>query len=212
MARAMPRLGTHFTAGVARSLNLAAAGETARSDSPPTSAAYRALSPTRLEALYEMAYLRVFIEWETFLEETLWRVMCGYQLPIPQNLTRPPFPTLAAAEAEILAGQPYVSWWAPRKVATRAGRYVHLGVHEAVLLSNAVRLEWFGSIRHRVAHGTDQSLVNFRSATLGLAGYRVINGSAGAFLRSWDTSSRPRQRWLNTLGNELCSLALSIAP
>jgi hypothetical protein len=75
----MPPLGTRFAEAAARAATIAQAGELARSDARPGSRTYRELTPPRLEALYEMAYLRVFIAWEDLLEESFLRFMCGYE-------------------------------------------------------------------------------------------------------------------------------------
>lgn len=88
-ARNMPPLGAVFARQCDLALNLARAGEIARAASPPGSIAYQQLYPARLETLYEAAYLRVFISWELFLEESFLRFLCGYssptggQVPIP---------------------------------------------------------------------------------------------------------------------------------
>src|SRR5215217_1138043 len=81
MARSMPPLATHFGVRVATAVGIAQAGELVRAGARPGTTAYTELRPARLEALYEMAYLRIFVEWESFLEETFLRLMCSYELP-----------------------------------------------------------------------------------------------------------------------------------
>src|SRR5690349_178003 len=62
MPRQMPQLAGRFAAAVARAEGIAVAGEIVRSTSPTRSAAYREFRTSRLEALHEMAYLRIFVE------------------------------------------------------------------------------------------------------------------------------------------------------
>ena len=68
------------------------------------------------------------------------------------------------------------------------------------------------AIRHRIAHGSNYNRVLFQAASMQLVGRRYPGASAGRLLRDWNVAASPHQRWLHTLGNELVSLALQIAP
>src|SRR4051794_31969902 len=82
MPRAMPALALKFQGAVRSALGIAEAGEIIRALSSRHSRPYRELALSRLEALHEMAYLRIFLEWENFLEASFLRMMCGYDSPL----------------------------------------------------------------------------------------------------------------------------------
>jgi hypothetical protein len=81
MPRLMPPLVGELESAVDGAAALAQAGETIRASALVGSDAWRELTPRRLELLYEMAYLRLFIAWETFVEESFLRFLCGYRAP-----------------------------------------------------------------------------------------------------------------------------------
>src|SRR5207302_1182411 len=75
-------------------------------------------SITRVEALYELAYLRLFSAWEMCLEAILYRSLCGYASKAGQEtlISGTYFPSIATAEAAVLAGQSFMLWHNPGKV------------------------------------------------------------------------------------------------
>jgi hypothetical protein len=216
MPRGMPPLASRFRHEVEHAVGIARAGELARNTSPRGSIARRELSPKRLAALYEMAYLRIFVSWEVFLEDSFLRMMCGWSSPIHlPSLRTPyrPFQTISAARAALLDGRDFILWHNPDKVSQRCLRWFDNGVHSRVVASNEARLEWFSAVRHRIAHGSDQVKSQMNAATMGLAGQRYPGASAGSFLRDW-RKSEPlvQERWLRSIALELMELAGQIAP
>jgi hypothetical protein len=169
---------------------------------------------SRVEAVYELAYLRIFILWEAFLEESFLRLVCGYELPGSTHvLSRPAFRTIALAKSDVYGGADYVSWVAPSKIVNRARRYARDLPHETVISSVEPRLAALNAVRNRVAHGSDSAKRSFDAATMTLAGRRYRGASPGRFLRDWETASAlSRQRWLKVIGDDLARLAAQIAP
>jgi hypothetical protein len=213
MPRTMPPLGVRFSREVNRALSLARAGELVRATSPSGSVAVREFSQSRLEALYEMAYLRVFMLWETFLEQSFLRYICGFAASAgPQSLTGGTRRTLFDAEQAVLRGHDYVSWANPGSVEARCRHFIKYGLHEQIVSSNRSRLEWFASVRHRVAHPSAYAKGQFDTATMGLAGRRYRGSSPGRFLRDRTPGLPHRERWIREIGDELTSLARQIVP
>jgi hypothetical protein len=211
----MPGLGSRFRAAVTVAVGIAEAGEIVRALSAPRSRIHHELSLSRLEALHEMAYLRIFVEWENFVEASFLRMMCGYEsvIYVPSfaaGKTRQA--SLAAAQTALFAGKDYLLWHNPRYMRDRSRAWFAGGPHELVAISNLTRLEWFAAVRHRIAHGSDDAGRKIDAATVGLCGRRYRGSSAGRFLRAWDTSASPPKRWLHTIGDELASLAAQICP
>jgi len=216
MARPMPSLAVGLASDVDRSVGIARAGELAWSHSPPGSVTRRELRGSRLDVLYEMAYLRLFVSWEIFLEETFLRMMCGWSSPIhTPTLVAPhsPFSTLAAARAALLGEREYLLWHNPGRVSKRCSEWFQHGIHSQIVESNEARLAWFAAIRHRIAHGSNQVKGEMNSASMGLAGRRYPGASAGRFLRDWRKSEPLKQeRWLKSIADELMGLARQMSP
>ena len=213
MPRAMPPLADQFAQQVDKALSIAEIGERIRISSPRGSVAWKELHPARLEVLYEIAYLRIFILWESFLEESFLWYLCGYSTVVGlANLINPPHKTLAAARTAMLGGRDYVSWSQPTRVERLCRSFISNGLHELVVRSNRARLEWFALIRNRVAHGSPHSKIQFDTSTMGLVGRRYPGASAGRFLRDWVLGVLPIERWLQNIATELKNLTAQIVP
>jgi hypothetical protein len=168
---------------------------------------------SRVELLYELSYLRMFIEWEWFLEQSFLRYLCGYVSA--RGPVRPTagafFATLPLAQAAVLGGNPYVLWHNPDTIARRSRRFLAQCPHETVIDSYRARLLDLAAVRHRIAHGQEDARQKFDVATINIAGRRYRGGRPGRFLRDWDRSVTPPRRWLQALGTELVNVAQQIA-
>lgn len=220
MPRAMPALAAEFARDARQSVAIGHLAELALLDLPRASAARAELTPLRVAALYEVAFIRLFVRWEVFLEQSFLRLICGYAMPtngqrmdgMPYSLVASRLPTLTAANGAVLGGQDFVSWARPDPVITRSRAFVSDGPHEAVLGSVRARLRWFADIRNRVAHSSEHARRQFDVATVSLAGRRYPAGTPGRFLRDWTPGISPPERWLASIGSELTNLAEQISP
>lgn len=170
----------------------------------------REWSILRLEALYELAYLRSFAAWEMYQEAVFLRSVCGYASAAGQEtpVSGTYFPSLAAAEAAVLAGNTYMLWHSPQKVINRCKKFIGPGpqLQELTIASNFARLDSFAATRHRIVHEQLDAKRKFDAATLLFAGRTYPSSRPGKFLRDWDISQNPPQRWLGVAINELTSL------
>lgn len=209
MARQMPGYAAGLQQRVTSALALAQAGELAAQSS-----ARAHWHVARIEYLYEISFLRVFVEWEVFLEQTFLRYICGYgsrhgiYAPV---VGRQHCSSIGQAEALIFGQRGFTLWHDPTRVVNRAKGYLQGAPHELVIQSSVSRLECFSAIRHRVAHGQDDAKQKFDRATMLLCGRRYRGARPGRFLRDWDTASQPRQRWIEVISLELAGLANQIA-
>ena len=207
MPRAMPPLHKKFIVEIDKALSLAEAGEIIKSSYRIGDIAWDQLYTSRLEAIYELAFLRIFIFWELFVEDSFTRYICGYISPgWRPALINLPFKTINQAEQNILGAQHYVSW-GPSHTISRSKKYLNQGLHESVIASNQTRLEWFVAIRNRIAHKSKSSKSKFNMGTMKLAGRRYFGSSPGRFLRDWDQTITPTRRWLHSIGTEFKNLA-----
>jgi hypothetical protein len=208
MSRSMPHYASAFRHRVVHSLELAEAGEFAA-----LSSARPEWHTARIEYLYELAFLRLFIEWEIFLEQTFLRYLCGYRsihgLYAPTSGSY--CTSITAAQGLIFGRNGFALWHNPTTVISRSRQHLNFCPHEIIIGSSAARLENFAAVRHRIAHGQDDAKQKFNSATMALCGRRYRGGRPGRFLRDWDRSVAPNRRWLDTIGQEVVGLARQIA-
>lgn len=210
----MPGLQAVFHRQVAGAMKLAEIGEVARAEAIAGSETRRQLHHSRVELLYELAFLRMFLAWEVFLEQAFLRYLCGYTskhgMVVPKagiSLS----PTLAHAEVTLLAGRDYVLWHNPVRVADRCQRMFGNCPIETVVRSSTARLEALAAVRHRIVHAQADARQKFDAATMAIAGRRYRGSRPGAFLRDRDVSNAPAVPWLIQLGQELQGLASQIA-
>lgn len=213
MPRRMPPLARTLELSIAQAVDLAEAGERIRALSPLGSVVRRELRIGRIEALYETAYLRVFLLWEDFLEQSFFRYLCGYSCSTGAlNLRQRVLPSLMVAASTVLGTKDYVPWANPNAVIDRSKKFIIGGHHELVISSNLARLEAFTAVRNRVAHRSEYARNSFDGATTLLAARRFPASSAGRFLRSVAVSVPTPERWLHHICGELKSLAFQICP
>jgi hypothetical protein len=172
-----------------------------------TDAIRKAWSTVRLEALYELAYLRVFAAWEMCLEALFYRSLCGYASAAGQEVLVAGryYPSVAAAESAVLGTRSYVLWHNPQHVIDRCQTFFRSGVpgcpsaQQSMIASNFSYLVNLASIRHRVVHDQADAKRRFDAATRQIAARTYPSSRPGKFLRDWDTSKSPRQRWLEVV-------------
>jgi hypothetical protein len=167
----------------------------------------------RIEDTYELAYLKIFVQWEIYLEDCFLRYLCGYSATNGMAPLRPGgtyYPSLAAATAAMLGSQAYALWHNPTKIIQRCSRFFNNGPIESTINSHSARLAALASVRHRIAHGQDDARLQFDAATMAIVGRRYRGARAGSFLRDLDTSQKSPVRWLESLSSELRRLALQI--
>jgi len=213
MGRHLPDLARTFTAEVNESLELVLAVEEARTRLSPVRSQQFRLTTARVQLAYELSYLRSFALWETFLEETFVRYLCGYESASgPERPVATYCSTLSSARTMVLGSKSYLLWHNPSTVITRAKQYFISGHHETVIDASLSRLNWFAQIRHRVAHEHEDARRKFDGACMALCGRRFKSSRPGALLREWASTPGSRTRWLEVITKELSGLAYQIAP
>lgn len=211
MPRLLPHFDHQFAHDVAAALNLISRIETLNAFSQGQ--AIDRLSIGNVELSYELAFLRIFLAWELFLEDSLLRLLCGYrhsggQEPLQPNRTY--FRTLGDAERAILGGQQYKLWHNPGHVISRAQTYLQNSRYEIIIASAQARLAHFAAVRHRIAHAQSHAARQFDQATMSLAGRRYPASRPGRFLRDRIPLTQPPTRWIDAISSELVGLSRQI--
>ncbi|HDR9796678.1 TPA: hypothetical protein QDC59_000211 [Burkholderia cenocepacia] len=211
MPRKLDPICDSFSADVTKALELSSAAELVRIAAPAGSQGRRQFNYNKLEAIYELTYLRIFALWERFLEDTFHRLLCGYTtggnvIVMAPNQNRAL--TLAAAGQQVLNGRQYVLWHNPDVVINRSKAFFISAPHEFVTSSALASIKQLADLRHHIAHATPDTLQKYHQATMTLAGARYRN-SVGRFLRTMtvDPVTNVQVRWLHVLVDQLVSLS-----
>jgi len=144
------------------------------------------ISRNRRDQLIEMAFLRAFLAWEVFIEESFVLYLAGQAPPrgrAPRRFAFPPdFRT--AGEWVIPEGRSYAGWTVPQHVSNRAERFFQEGRPFApVLRSNQTALDESRIIRNAIAHNSTGARGKFEAlARPKLGGILPPNLTVGAFL------------------------------
>jgi hypothetical protein len=171
----------------------------------------REWTETKVEALYELGFLRIFVAWETLLEVSFYRYLCGYKSRFGMATTTGPYcRDIAAAEAAVLGGRRYRPWCDTATILTRCKTFIATGRHELVIARNSARLEQIAMIRHRIAHHQEDARSRFDAATMAIAHRRYPRSRPGKFLRDHNRSALPAVRWINQIVGDLTTYASQI--
>lgn len=216
MPRCMPRFDRSLSDQAQLAIGIVRAGEIAHVSGGTT--IRKEWSVNRLEALYELAYLRVFATWEMCIEAVFYRSLCGYASAAGQEtlVSGRYFSSIAAAEAAVLAGRSYVLWHNPQHVIDRCRTFIKSGapgcpsLQENIISSNITHLLHLSYTRHRIVHEQADAKRKFDTATVQITGRVYPASRPGKFLRDWNTSTVPRRRWLEVAIAELTALTSQI--
>ena len=214
MARDLRPLVRVLGAQIDEAAKLVRAAEVIRNAVPVGSHARRGFSFRQIEAMYELAYLRIFAAWEVFLEESFLRLMCGYESGGHSHPTIAVAPkTIQDARSTVLNGRRFKPWHDPHIVVGRTQNFFSAVPgnsipHDNVISSALVLIKDYSEIRHHIAHLTDDTCAKYHAATMRVCGAR-FGRRAGRFLRSEhiDAATGLRSRWLERICIDLKALA-----
>lgn len=169
------------------------------------------------EIITELAFLRAFLAWELFLEETFVLYLLGQTAP----RGRPPYrfvfpPTRRGALHLILPeGRDYVSWSVASTVAARAERFFRDGrPFSAALQSQMTILNDMRTIRNAIAHWQARTQQKFKALvrTKTSTGTFPSSLTVGAFLAGTVPSSAPPESFFTDYVNRIRYIADRIVP
>jgi len=154
----------------------------------------------QVEIIAEMAFLRIFIAWEIFLEESYIRFMVGAQSPsgyYPCRLLT--FLNIEIARNTIRGErQEYAKWNSASDILARARIHFHGGGPYTTAL-NAMTTEFneFNTIRNRIAHKSTYSRNQFNRLIRRIFGHSVRGMTPGRFLLTNNHLVAPSTTFLN---------------
>lgn len=138
----------------------------------------------QLEMIEEMAFLRIFVAWESFLEESFIRYavgatsLSGYA---PIVLTRAQ--NIGHALDLVSSNRDYASWNSASEVISRSALYFKDGEpYRSALEPALIELDEMNTIRNRITHKSNRSKSKFNAFVRRKFGHGVHGMTPGRFL------------------------------
>ncbi len=158
------------------------------------------------EILVELAFLRAFLAWEAFLEESFVLYLCGRKPPkgnAPKRYVSPP--TRKVAEQLLLPEHgKYTDWANTQKVVSRAERFFENGKpYSDVLKSQQNNLELIKNLRNAVVHSSSDSQRSFHGLARDALGTLPPNLTVGNFLARTIPGSSPPESFFEHYRDQL---------
>lgn len=156
------------------------------------------ISRRRRDSIVELVFLRAFLAWETFLEDSFVLYLVGRTAPrgrAPYRYTLPP--TMKLAEEWLVPeGRTYANWDAT-SVSDRSERYFRDSrPFAAALRSHQNLLSDAKTIRNAIAHESKSAYTKFENVARVKLGTLPSNLTVGSFLNTTVAGSTPPQSYL----------------
>lgn len=147
-----------------------------------------------IEMVTELAFLRLLLAWENFLEESFIRYMVGSKSPSGFCPARTVTPATLRKALEIICGdRQYVEWISASEVIRRAERFFKDGEpYKNALESALTDLSEMNTIRNRIAHRSKSSKEKFSDLVRRKLGYGKQGMTSGRFLLTAKPMTSPQ--------------------
>lgn len=152
------------------------------------------ISVKRRDSLVELAFLRAFLAWETFLEQSFILYLSGQSPPRGRSPRRYAFPPnqRVAMDWLIPEGREYAQWTVPMHVSGRAERFFQAGrPFTPVLRQNQNALDEARLIRNAIAHESAAARARFETIVRTKLGTLPPKFTVGGFLGMIMPASAP---------------------
>lgn len=142
------------------------------------------LTRIQIEIITELAFLKIFIAWENFLEESFIRYLVGARSPSRFKPRRLINPRIMSHALDILSSdREYVNWNSASFVISRAERCFREGrPYRNAIQAATVDLNDMNTIRNRIAHKSTVSKEKFNNFIRRKFGHGKRGMTPGRFL------------------------------
>lgn len=170
------------------------------------------ITSKRRDSMIEIAFLRMFLAWEVFIEQSFVLYVMGAKPLRGRSLQRFVFPpTRSKAEEWLTDGRDYATWGSAAAVGQRAERYFRDGRPFAeILRANQNFLDETRFIRNAIAHRSGDAFERFEVLVRNRLGALPANTTVGSFLATAVPVSAPPQAFWEFYLLKLTQLAESI--
>jgi hypothetical protein len=162
----------------------------------------------------ELAFLRAYLAWEVFLEETFVSYLVGMRAPRGRAPRRYAFPPnrRAAEQWVVPEGRPFAKWDAVA-VANRADRFFGGGgPYTSAIRSHQSALDEMKTIRNAVAHESQNAQEKFETLVRVKLRSLPPRLTVGSFLLATVAGSTPATSFLDSYLSKLQLIASLIVP
>jgi len=167
------------------------------------------------ELITELAFLRAFLAWEAFLEQSFILYLVGSRPPrglAPQRYYLPPNQKLAK-EWVVPEGQRYADWTDASRVRERSERFFRDGKpYSPVLKSHSNVLTESVTLRNAIVHGSMSARDKFRNLVHGKIPSYPPSFTVGGFLAMTVPKSHPPESFLEVYLGTIEFAAEKIVP
>jgi hypothetical protein len=173
------------------------------------------ISTARRGAMTELAFLKAFLAWESFLEQSFMLYMLGRKPPGAAAPARYAFPpSLAHASAWVVPeGRRYATWTNPTDISVRAERFFHGGRPFATTLrAHQNILEEARILRNAIAHASSSTQQKFENLVRRKLGTLPPNCTVGSFLGLTVPRTSPPQSFFDFYTDRLRTCATQVVP
>ena len=163
----------------------------------------------------ELAFLKAFLAWENFLEETFVLYLVGRKPPGAPAPTRYAFPPSYAVASEwvVPEGRHYASWTVAADVSRRAERFFRQGrPFSTTLRANQNALDEARILRNAIAHSSASTQQKFENLVRQKLGSLPANLNVGAFLGRTVPRSSPPQSFFDFYVDRIEMCATQLVP
>ncbi len=139
----------------------------------------------QIETIAELAFLRLFMSWENFLEESFVRYLVGAKSLSGQEPARFVNPPTMQITLQIISGETreFVKWNSASEVIARSKIYFKDGEpYTTALESITVDLNEMNTVRNRIAHKSKISQQKFNDFIRRTFGHGISGMTPGRFL------------------------------
>lgn len=167
------------------------------------------------DSITELAFLRAFLAWEAFLEQSFILYLSGQKPPRGRAPRRYAFPPnqRVAMDWIVPEGRKYAQWTVPTDVSERAERFFQAGRPFAhVLKGNQNALDEARLIRNAIAHQSPTVRVKFEKVVRTRLGTLPPNFTVGGFLSTTVPRSAPPASFLEFYFGKIEFAAQQIVP
>lgn len=173
------------------------------------------ISRNRCDHIIEMAFMRAFLAWEVFIEESFILYLAGQSPPRGRAPLRYAFPLNIemAMDWVIPEGRTYAGWTNPKYIIERAERFFRKGrPFTTVLKSNSNTFDDARKIRNAIAHKSMSARDKFEKCIRPKLGALQPNITVGQFLVMIEPHTTPPKTFLEFYVNKIELAARQIVP
>jgi hypothetical protein len=173
------------------------------------------ISLKRRDSMLELAFLRTYLAWESFLEESFILYLLGQPPPrgrAPHRFAYPPNRKFAE-EWIVNEGREFASWGKASTVSSRAERFFRGGrPYSTALRPSQHVLDETRTIRNAVAHSSSKAVERFEKLVRSRLGTLPPNATIGGFLATVVPSTTPPMSFFELYVKKIEVAATRIVP